>query len=87
MYEQDLVISNATGLHARPASELVRFCNRFQSEVILHTDSGDEVNAKSIISILSNGIDRGTKVRLQVTGDDEKSAGPKIADFIFNLID
>lgn len=87
MYQKCLTINNKTGLHARPASELVEFCNKFESEIVLMTESDEEINAKSIISILSNGVYQGTKVKLQVKGPDEASAGPEVADFLSNLTD
>ncbi len=86
MFQREIVIQNKTGLHARPASELVELSNRFASEIILVTDE-DEINAKSIISILSGGVYQGTKVLLQVDGADEDTAGQQIADLLENLPD
>lgn len=87
MYSKEIVISNRTGLHARPASELVEFCTGFKSEITLMTDVNEEVNAKSIISILSGEIYQGTKILLQVAGPDEETVGPQIAQFLENLPD
>lgn len=87
MYSKEIVIGNRTGLHARPASELVEFCNGFRSEITLMTDVSEEINAKSIISILSGEIYQGTKILLQVLGPDEETAGPQIAQFLENLPD
>lgn len=84
MYEKKLKIVNKTGLHARPASDLTVLCQKFQSSIKILTDNM-EVNPKSIISILSAGIKKGTPVILQVTGEDEQEAGAMISDFISNL--
>ncbi|MDF2568173.1 MAG: Phosphocarrier protein of system [Oscillospiraceae bacterium] len=86
MYQKEIVINNKTGLHARPASELVEFCNQFESEIVLLTED-EEINAKSIISILSGGVYHGTKVLLQVEGSDEETAGPQIEHLLMNLPD
>jgi len=87
MFQKEIVINNKTGLHARPASELVEFCNKFESEIIIMTGKDEEINAKSIISILSGGVYRGTKILLKVEGPDEETAGPQIVNFLENLPD
>jgi phosphocarrier protein len=84
MYTKELTIVNETGLHARPASDLTIFCQKYKSEVSILTDEM-EVDPKSIISILSAGIKKGTVVTLQVIGEDENKAGLEISDFISNL--
>lgn len=87
MYQQKITIKNKTGLHARPASELVEFCSKFQSDVILKTENDEEINAKSIISVLSGGFYGGSKLTLQVEGPDEIEAGTELVDFLNNLPD
>ncbi|OUN26417.1 HPr family phosphocarrier protein [Pseudoflavonifractor sp. An85] len=87
MYTEKIVIKNKTGLHARPASELVELSSKFQSEIILMVEDDDEVNAKSIISVLSGGIMPDTEVLLQVEGTDEKEAGAALSEFLHNLPD
>lgn len=86
MFEKEIVINNKTGLHARPASELVELCGKFESEIILLSDE-EEINAKSIISVLSGGVYQGTKLKLQVEGSDEETAGPQIVHLLENLPD
>lgn len=87
MFQKEIVINNKTGLHARPASELVEFCTKFESEIILTTDADEAIDAKSIISVLSGGVYQGTKILLQVEGADEEMAGPQIANLLENLPD
>jgi phosphocarrier protein HPr len=59
-------------------------CQKFKSEITIMTDDM-EVNPKSIISILSAGIKKGTVITLNVSGDDEQTAGSMISNFISNL--
>ena len=87
MFRKEIDIQNKTGLHARPASELVELCNKFESEVILITKDGEELDGKSIISVLSGGVYQGAKVILQVEGLDEETAGAQVANFLENLPD
>ncbi len=87
MFRKEIDIQNKTGLHARPASELVELCNKFESEVILITKDGEELDGKSIISVLSGGVYQGAKVILQAEGLDEETAGAQVANFLENLPD
>ncbi|MDR1917214.1 MAG: HPr family phosphocarrier protein [Synergistaceae bacterium] len=84
MQEKSTVVVNATGLHARPASEFVVAAKKFESKLTI-TKDGDErkVNAKSIISLLSLGIAKGVKVTISADGADEQEA----VDSLTALID
>ena len=86
MYEEKITIQNQSGLHARPASELVEVSSKYASDIILlHED--DEINAKSIISVLSGGILSGMEVLLQVEGSDEQEAARAVSELLHNLPD
>lgn len=86
MFEKKLIVNNTTGLHARPASILVQVCSKFESDTRLLVKDAT-INAKSIISILSCGINQGTEVTLQVEGKDEEEAGKAITELINGLTD
>ena len=86
MYEEKITIQNQSGLHARQASELVEVSSKYDSDIILvHED--DEINAKSIISVLSGGILPGMEVLLQVEGSDEQEAAQAVSALLHNLPD
>lgn len=86
MYTEQIVIQNKTGLHARPASLLLELAQQYESEVMIYA-ADEEINAKSIISILAGGILTGTEVRLEVEGRDEAEAGRAIAALLNALPD
>jgi phosphocarrier protein len=71
--EQVFTITNALGLHARPASQLVQIANRHQCEVHLLKD-GTSVNAKSIMGVLTLAAARGSKLTVVCDGEDAESA-------------
>ena len=84
MIETELTLSNEQGLHARPADLFVRTANKFKSDIKvrnLSTDS-DDVNAKSILRILSLGVYSGHKIRIIAEGDDENQAIKEISNLI-----
>lgn len=66
-------ISNKVGLHARPASLFVRRANEFQSRIHIRTEQMD-IDAKSILSVMSLGAGRGTVIEIVAEGPDEKQA-------------
>ena len=86
MYQKEIVINNKTGLHARPASVLGELSKNIKSDIILKKGT-EEINAKSILSILSGGVYQGTKLMVQVNGADEQTAGPQVIRFLQNLSD
>lgn len=69
----EVVLKNATGLHARPASEFVQKASKFKSEVNI-IKGERKFNAKSIMSILSMGAGQGAKLVLEAEGEDEQEA-------------
>lgn len=86
MFEKNLVVTNKTGLHARPAACLASLCGKYVSEIRIYTDE-TEINPKSVLSIMAGGVYAGTKIRLTVEGADEEEAGNAIVELIENLID
>jgi len=80
-FEKKVSIMNETGLHARPASEFVEKASKFSSEIkIVFGDK--EVNAKSIMGVLSLGISQGKEIIIKTEGDDSKAALNELVDFI-----
>ncbi|NLT56920.1 MAG: HPr family phosphocarrier protein [Actinomycetales bacterium] len=64
-----VLVTNAAGLHARPAATLVRQARQFRSEVwLVHDDV--QANAKSIIAIMGLDVGHGAKVRVVASGPD-----------------
>jgi phosphocarrier protein HPr len=73
MTKGKVVVGGLVGLHARPASELVRVAERYQSEIRLVKDRM-RVNGKSILAILTLAAGRGSVISLEVWGEDEAEA-------------
>ncbi len=66
-------ISNRLGLHARAAAKVVHAANSFRSEIFIGTDD-EEVNAKSILGLLTLAATKGTPLNVRAEGDDEEEA-------------
>lgn len=86
MVTKEFTVKNPTGIHARPATELVKLANSFPCALKLtNRDNGKVVDPKSIFSILSAAIKPGTAVTLQAEGPEEGEAANRIAEFIEQL--
>ncbi|BFR49280.1 HPr family phosphocarrier protein [Nitratidesulfovibrio sp. HK-II] len=66
-------VANDQGLHARPAARLAQEAQKFGAEIFLAMD-GMEVDAKSILDILSLAAAKGTCLTLRGVGADARHA-------------
>lgn len=73
MLRADIVVQGPVGLHARPAADFVRTADKYKAKVRLAKD-GVWVNGRSILSILTLAAESGSKLVLEVTGEDEQEA-------------
>ncbi len=73
MIERTITIGSKSGLHARPAAVFVQNAKGFQSQVKL-SKNDKIVNGKSILSVLSLGVEQGEQVILQADGNDAEPA-------------
>ena len=73
MIEREIEIINRLGLHARAAAKLVDCAARFSSQIQL-TKAQQQVDAKSIMSVMMLAAGQGSHVKLRVEGDDENMA-------------
>jgi len=80
------VIGFSEGLHARPASQLVKVCQSAKSDIKILKGT-TEVNPKSILGILSLGASHLDEITIEVSGDDEKVVVQNLKDFFKNAED
>ena len=69
----EVVIINPTGLHARPATELVRLAKGFRSTVRLRLGN-EAADAKSLVNLLQLGVGHGATVTVSAEGEDAEQA-------------
>ena len=81
MKQIDVTIQNPTGLHARPARVFVDTAKQFRSTVrVRHKEK--QVNAKSLISLLTLGVESGQSISIEVDGEDEAQALAALSDLV-----
>lgn len=86
MVSKEVVVNNGTGLHARPATLLVKKASSFKSDVSIEFN-GKKANVKSLIGVLSLGVTKGATITVLASGDDEALAVEEIANLIASLED
>lgn len=84
MKTEKIILKNETGLHARPASELVKVASKFKSNVNFVID-GKQINAKSVLALMAAGVKTNTEIEIICDGEDEEIALLEIIQR-FNLL-
>lgn len=74
-------VVNRAGLHARPASALVKLASSFSSEVHVEKD-GLRVNCKSIMGVLMLAAEQGSTLHFTAVGDDADRAVGALLDLV-----
>jgi phosphotransferase system HPr (HPr) family protein len=77
-----LEIRNSLGLHVRPATELAKLARRFQAAVRLKTAGGEIVDARSILELMTLGLEQGSQVEVDADGPDEAAALAAVCELI-----
>lgn len=85
MEKRNLQIHLENGLEARPVALLVQEASKYESTVYIY--SGDKkVNAKSIMGMMSLGLDNGEELVVSAEGPDELEAVDGIERFLSNKV-
>jgi phosphocarrier protein HPr len=83
MLQKDFIIQNKVGLHARPAAILAQTASKFKSNIFVEKD-GKKVLAKSVLGVLSLGVEKGATVSVEIEGEDKEEAMKALGELITN---
>ncbi|KAA0965637.1 phosphocarrier protein HPr [Sporosarcina sp. ANT_H38] len=83
MVEKQFTVTDAQGIHARPASILVSTATKFKSDVTL-IHKGNNVNLKSILGVMSLGIGIDEEFIISANGIDEQDALNALEEALIN---
>ena len=72
----ELTVNHPSGLHARPAALFVRAASAYPCTVLVSnlTDNKPAVNAKSILKVLTLGVNQGCTIRVEAEGEKAEEA-------------
>jgi phosphocarrier protein len=81
---KELTVTHGVGLHARPAALFVKQATGFKSKILVENRSRKtaQVNAKSILGILSIGVSKDDQILITAEGEDEDSALSALSQLI-----
>lgn len=80
----ELVLSNPSGLHARPATLFTEAATGFTSKITVENLSRGKgpVDAKSTLMLLTAGVSRDHRIRLAADGPDEDAAIDALVELV-----
>lgn len=83
MTTKTVTIQNDVGLHARPATFFIQKANSYKSTIVIEKGNR-RANAKSLLGVLSLGIEKGHDIIVRAEGVDEADAVEGLADLLLN---
>ncbi|ABR33401.1 MULTISPECIES: HPr family phosphocarrier protein [Clostridium] len=86
MIAKEVTVKNSSGLHARPATLLVKKASSFKSDVSIEYN-GKKANVKSLIGVLSLAVTKDATIKVVASGDDEALAVEEIVKLVQTLED
>lgn len=75
--DQEFIVANKLGIHARVAAQIVKVASQFKSEIWMSkigNSGGHKVNGKSILDVLTLVCPHGSKVQIVADGPDASDA-------------
>lgn len=75
--EHQVVVRNKEGLHARPATAIVKLLQNCKSQVTFKYKK-ETINAKSILNILMLAANKNAKISIEVEGEDAEETLSKL---------
>lgn len=81
MIKKPITINIASGLEARPIALLVQVASQYESNIYVESEA-KRVNAKSIMGMMSLGLDAGECVTVSAEGTDEQEAMENIEKYL-----
>lgn len=80
MIIREYTIQAAQGIHARPATKLVRLAKKFKSSVQMK--KGDkQIELNSLLNVLGLTLKFGDSISLIIEGQDEQEAAAAVEEF------
>ena len=81
MIQKKMTINISTGIEARPVAVFVQVASQFDSSIYVEVGT-KKVNAKSIMGMMTLGLDVGEAVVVSADGADEEKAIAEIEKYL-----
>ena len=81
MASKNVTVNLSKDAEARPVAMIVQIASQFESKVYI-IDKNKKINAKSIMGMMSLGLNAGEEVTVIAEGTDENAAVDSLEDYI-----
>ena len=81
MISKEMTVKLSGGMEARPVAILVQVASQYEASVYLDTED-KHVNAKSIMGMMSLGLDTGDELTVVADGADEAKAVDGVVKYL-----
>lgn len=71
MVSKNITLTNKSGLHARPASELAKIASKCKSDIRIKTGEKN-INPKSVLNLMAAAIRCGSEITVECNGETEE---------------
>lgn len=82
MVTKEIIIRNEQGFHVRPAQLFVDKANEFRSDLKVRSESGEEADGKSMLDLMTLGLEKDARIVLEASGEDEQECLQALAELI-----
>ena len=83
MIKKPVTIKHQNGLDVRPIALLVQEASQYSSRIYIEVNNR-KINAKSIMGMMTLGLDAGEEITLSANGEDEEAAMSSIEQYLSN---
>ena len=83
MIKKPVTLQSDLDMESRPIAHLVQEASQYDSTVYIEMDNM-KINAKSIMGMMTLGLDTGENVTITVSGADESEAMSQIEGYLTN---
>lgn len=80
-----VIVEAENGIHARPASELVKIIKESAPAKVTLKANGKSAPGTSMLSLLTLGLKKGTELEITADGENEGTVAERIAAFVKDL--
>jgi len=87
MAKKTVTIRNKAGIHCRPSSAIMGVAAKYPGHEITAESVRGVTNLRSILDLLSMGLQKGDVVTISVTGPQEDEACEKLAELFATEFD
>lgn len=81
MQIREAIITNSQGIHCRPSAVIVKELQGYSGQIRLSNDHG-ACDISSVMQLLSLELQPGTKVQIEVEGDQEETVADRLVELL-----